>query len=408
MTIKQFFKNFPDFFKILFYPSVFDFYLSLSSFFLLHHHQLIYPAYSSQLTISMNENSEKRDFVRVVEDLEDQQRHDLSVHLYLAYLLHQVNPYFPHTRWASWPVRLPKVADPDLRGGYEDIAVDNLFRNLQDGIDWATKIDIKSDSVQSAPESPKSNEQVIDFQRSSGRLELTHKRLRKSNPKAAVVNEMYAALHRVIYKKANRLAKQGQRVNLKETGFTKKMALRLANRLGNVLSTLENQGRRRGFFPKTWQDVLIANLQMSGLGEVCDIDSHKLAYMKAKKLFMDYNHKYEYDADTYGEFEGSNKIPEFDVEHHLATIEKEGIVKYSAKRPPLERLEAMRQERATKDHVFWTLLRNKMTARQLSWKDWDVLSDFEVTEGEYQEERQKEFTNHASTLSPNSFKVDGA
>lgn len=352
----------------------------------------------------MNASSDKRDFVRVVEDLEDRQRHDLSVQLYLAFLLHQVNPYFPHERWASWPVPLASVADPQEQNSYEDVAVDNLFRDYQDGSSWGTK----SSGVASSLENSASSDQKIEFQRSSGKLELTHKRLRKSNPKATVVNEMYAALNRVIYTKAARLAKDGQKVTVKETEFTKKMALRLANKLDRTLSALKKQGRRKAFFSKTWQDVLIANIQLCGYGDVSDLESHKQAYLRAKELFMGNKYKYEYDPASYGDDGSSAEVPEFDIQHHLDTIDEEAKVKYPQKRPPLERLEVLNKESRMKDHIFWTLLRQKMTARQLSWRDSDIISDYEVPEGEFQQERQTIFTNKASALSPNLFKVNDA
>lgn len=352
----------------------------------------------------MKETSDKRDFVRVVEDLEDQQRHDLSVQLYLTFLLHQVNPYFPHERWASWPVPLASVADPQEQNCYEDVAVDNLFRDYQDGSSWGTQ----SSGIPSSLENNVSSDQKIEFQRSSGKLVLTHKRIRKSNPKATVVNEMYAALHRVIYTKAARLAKDGQKVTVKETEFAKKMALQLANKLDRTLSALQKQGRRKAFFSKTWQDVLIANIQLSGYGEVSNIESHKRAYLRAKGLFMGYKYKYEYDPESYVEEGHSAEVPEFDIQHHLDTIDAEAKVKYPAKRPPLERLEVLKKESRMKDHVFWTLLQQKMTARQLSWKHSDIVSDYEVPEGEFQEERQAMFTNKASALSPSLFKVNDA
>lgn len=348
------------------------------------------------------ETFEDRDFIRVVEELEEKQRHDLSVHLYLSFLLHQVNPYFPHGRWSSWPVPIERVVDPQEQSTYEDIVVDNLFRDFEDGTQWGQP------SANPKPEIfDEDNEELkFAFARSDGAISVSHKRVRKSNPKATVVNEMYAALQRVIFKKACKLAKQGQRVSVKDSQLTKAMALQLANKLDLVFTLMNNHGRRRAFFSRTWQDVLIASLRTNGYGEVCDLKSHKKAYLKARKLFLDTNYKYEYDPELYSDGKDKGRVPDFDVDHHMTTIEDEARVQYPKSRPPIKHLETLKTETAMKDHIFWTLYKLKMTARQLSWKESDILSDYVPPEDDYQEERESVFKNKQTALIQAQFEVD--
>lgn len=339
---------------------------------------------------------EERDFVRVVEDLEADQQHDLAVHLYLLFLLHRVNPYFPNERWSSWPLPLERAVDPREQSQYEDNMVDNLFRDFQDGVSWALNT-----SSREYPDLDEASEQArITFQRSDAGVSVRHKRICGSNPKATIVNEMHAAVQKAILHKAERLAKPGQKVVVDDTKLTRLMALQLANKLDKVFSTLETQNRRRGYYLKTWQDVLLASVRASGFGEVCDVDSHKKAYKRAERLFMHPHYNYEYDQEE------AESVPAFDVAHHLATIEKQSNVKYPKLRPPLEYLEALKKEAAMKDHVFWMLLRQASSARLLSWRESDILRDYEVGDCEFPEETAAVFTDRGTALRPSQFEVD--
>lgn len=350
----------------------------------------------------MNQTNENRDFVAVVEDLEESQRRDLAVHLYLTFLLHRVNPYFPTEKWASWPVPLERVVDPQAHGGYEDEAVADSFRESYDKPQWSHR----KPEVQPILLDDEKEELKFASERCQGAVSVSHKRVSKTNPKAVLANEMHAALQRAIYKKASRLAKPGQRVSVGETKIANQMALKLANRLDKVLYTLKSQGTRRAFHTKTWQDVLIANLQTDGYGEVIDLASNKRAYSGAKKLFKDPKYNYEYDSLHYGDGISGEAIPAFDLAHHMTTITEESRIQFPKSRPPLEVLETLEKEIEMKEHVFWTLYNQKKAARGLSWKESDILSDYEPPEGEFDDERRKVFQNKQTALGVAQFEVD--
>lgn len=56
----------------------------------------------------------------ILQNLEDDFRHDLSLHLYSAFLLHLENPSFPPKRWTAWPLPYDKVPDPKTSALYID------------------------------------------------------------------------------------------------------------------------------------------------------------------------------------------------------------------------------------------------------------------------------------------------
>lgn len=345
---------------------------------------------------------EERDHVRIVDELENIQRRDLAVHLYLSFLLRQVNPYFPSERWTSWPVPIEKAVDPREQSTYEDSIVDNLFRDCQDGTTWGLE-ELEHQEEESAEHVEK---RKFAFQRCEGPVSVSHKRARRSNPKASVVNEMHAVLQKVIFKKASRLAGNGQRVAVGDSQLSQEMALVLSNKLDRVIRSLARHGRRKTYYSKTWQDVLIASLATSGYGKLADLDSTKKAYEKAKGLFMDVDYKYEYDPDRYGQDVSSASVPKFDLEHHLTTIQDEAKVGYPKTRPPLEHLKALQQETETKDHIFWSLFKLKLSAQQLSYKESDILLDYEPGETELKDEQRNIFKNKSGALRQSDFEVN--
>lgn len=56
----------------------------------------------------------------ILQNLEDDFRHDLSLHLYSAFLLHLENTSFPPKRWTAWPLPYDKVPDPKTAALYVD------------------------------------------------------------------------------------------------------------------------------------------------------------------------------------------------------------------------------------------------------------------------------------------------
>lgn len=65
-------------------------------------------------------DEELDDFSNIILLLEEEFRHDLSVHLYSAVLLNQINPKFPNLGWTRWPLDASKVPDPRITAVYHD------------------------------------------------------------------------------------------------------------------------------------------------------------------------------------------------------------------------------------------------------------------------------------------------
>ncbi|ODV96824.1 hypothetical protein PACTADRAFT_48636 [Pachysolen tannophilus NRRL Y-2460] len=63
----------------------------------------------------------RKDGFQILQNLEDDFRHDLSLHLYSTFLLHLKNPFFPERRWSAWPLPYSEVPDPKNTSTYIDI-----------------------------------------------------------------------------------------------------------------------------------------------------------------------------------------------------------------------------------------------------------------------------------------------
>ena len=81
--------------------------------------------------------STKKEREVILNSLEDEYRHDLSIHLYSTFLFHQINPLFPRRNWASWPLPFERVPDPQSSKTFVDseICIDQF-----DDIDHETNV----------------------------------------------------------------------------------------------------------------------------------------------------------------------------------------------------------------------------------------------------------------------------
>lgn len=344
--------------------------------------------------------NEVRGFEREIEHLEDTHRHDLAIHLYLSFLLHQVNPLFPSEKWASWPQR--NVTDPTVYEDYEDGLLDqnNDFVQLannedfrhedkdkedkdyepNDGIDDMKDVDDDVDSDES--------DQKTEFLRPGPGIIRLHKlRRQKTHAKALLVNEMHALLQKRITRKLALLGclDASQLVDV-DSPVLRHMALQMANRMGKVLYRLRQQRHLtrissenglfldsrtyRKFYKQNWQDVVTADLKGTDRGSRVDLHRLRDLYARCRKLFKDVKYDYEYDPEEFGPGRSKDETPIFDVETHLEEIELDPA--YSiAPIDPMRLIEEGKKISAFKEHVFiklWDLAGN---GQQLSYRSDD-------------------------------------
>lgn len=81
--------------------------------------------------------STKKEREVILNSIEDEYRHDLSLHLYSTFLFHQINPLFPRRNWASWPLPFDRVPDP--RSSKTFVGSENCIEQFDD-IDHETNV----------------------------------------------------------------------------------------------------------------------------------------------------------------------------------------------------------------------------------------------------------------------------
>lgn len=343
--------------------------------------------------------SDVRAYEKEIEHLEDAHRHDLAVHLYLAFLLHQVNPLFPSEKWASWPQR--NVTDPTVYEDYEDGLLDqnNDFAHLAPNDDFQHQEKEKEDTenephevdefkdVDDGADSDESDQKTEFLRPGPGIIRLHKLRRQKTHAKALLVNEMHALLQLRIARKLASLGRldASQLIDV-DSPVLRQMALLMANRMGRVLYRLRQQRHftrispehglfldsrtYRKYFKQNWQDVVTADLKAGDRSSRVNLQRLRSLYGRCRKLFKDVQYDYEYDPEAYGPGRADADVPAFDVEEHLEEIELDPA--YSiAPIDPLRLIEEGKRISAFKEHLFIKLWDLAGTAQQLSYRSDD-------------------------------------
>lgn len=336
---------------------------------------------------------EKRDFDQIINSLEDNYRHDLSVHLYLTFLSHRVNPHFPGPSWASWPLKKDSLPDMTAYDRYEDqIDASSVINNTLD-----TSYEPKAnESI------PVSRETVDNMFSKKQRLSVTYKNYVLVEPNRLLLNELQALILRKIHQKAN--LKQSDRVDLttdENNILTRQMALKLANRLHELLKKTSEAtySESKG----TWQDVHLRDLMFRNHGERLDVQGHRKRYAKSKRLFQDVKFNYEYSLSDYpvtGDEEANSEI-EFEINHHLEALDTQVSKKRRTLASSAEILDKIKETEEWKDNAFNQLCAESESALCLSWKGSDRLRNFTTSEAFLSTERVDAVTT--STLSERDY-----
>lgn len=357
-----------------------------------------------------------------IETLESSTRNDLAAHLYLTFLLHQINPLFPTEKWASWPNRL--AADPTIREDYEDGLLDvvndftttNPNRDVDFGETTAVEkegdeqeedeerklkgkstfhsnssnsvIHSKANSNINSVYSVNSDEEIDNkirfFRSNTSRVRIKKIARQKTHPKTTLVNELHALLqHRITKKLASSGRPYGNHMIDAESPVLRNMALTMANKMGRVMARLKQQRllskvapddklllgtlEYRRYFKQNWQDVAIADLKCSDRAALVNLKRCRDFYARGKRLFVDYRYDYGYDPEKYDD---KSEIPEFDVEKHLRAIgEQSDYIKASVS--PMELIKEHQKLLEYRENLFIKLCDQVATAQLLSYKSDD-------------------------------------
>lgn len=321
--------------------------------------------------------AEKRDFNKILEYLEDEHRHDLAVHLYLAHLLHRVNPSFPQSKWASWPMASTKVPEvPDI---YEDTLED------QKSLIPAPHVSVE----------PLDEQLAMSFKRSLLGITVEKKRLRDL-PNAVLLNAINDIVEQKIKQK---LASKGLSPNPNfNRSLNRAISLKIADRASRTLWRLEKQNsyRNKKALLNTWQDVQIANMLGRSKQDRAPVASYRKSYEQARALFMERKEQYQYDDSLYGSDAESDSdsdpnfvmtAPEFDIEHHLDAIKQEGTLPFNTNTDPSAELDVRKREFEEKESIFTAFWNEAAASSQLSYAS-DNPNSYKIPEGPLAKERE--------------------
>ncbi|KAM9916614.1 hypothetical protein OXX59_004246 [Metschnikowia pulcherrima] len=339
---------------------------------------------------------ETLDYEDAIQDIETQQRRDLGVHLYSAFLSRQVNPHFPPDQWTAWPLPSDMALDPRMTADAEDFVVGDSVYD-QGNID----------NTQTGKQTDPDREQPpVTLQSSGQKAALQLKSRTISSPRATLINEIHFVLQRKIKAQLARKRSQKGIITLDDDSeMMRIMATRIANKLGNVLHRLSTQKPRKlqnkpgssKRYLKNWQDVALADLCNDKLGQRVNIEAHRRKYLKMRDLFVNASYDYRYDADMYADLEGGEQtpVPEFNVDENLDAIEQEGLTPDG-----LERAQEIMQRRQKdvkfKERLYLSLLYQAVRMKQLSWDPHDISEKPYTPQGEFLQERRERIFQHVS------------
>lgn len=321
---------------------------------------------------------EKKDFDQIINALEDNYRHDLAVHLYLAFLSHNVNPHFPQPKWASWPVEKSDLPDLNTSYRYEDQIDD---KTVEDTIELCGEV--ADESI------PVTQEAVDGFFPTRQRISVTYKNSDPVGPSALLLNELQALILRKVHRKASARLRDRVELTLDDNNvLTRQMTLKLAQRLHSLLEKMSQA--KHSDSRRTWQDVHLKALMFRDHGKGPDIKGHRKRYARSKRLFDDVKFNYEYSLAHYaaaGDEEADSEM-EFEVNHHLDALDTE---KRSKRRRTMtassDILAKAKEAQHSKENLFNKLCTEAESAQCFSWKSTDRLSKFSPSDTHLSEER---------------------
>ena len=265
--------------------------------------------------------STKKEREVILNSIEDEYRHDLSLHLYSTFLLHQINPLFPRRNWASWPLPFDKVPDPRSSKTFVDseICLDQF-----DDIDHETNVNREKEldmRERVSTDDEDESEDIGDDDELSMKDEIIHDSKHKrymrirsvatketlSNSKVDIMIELHALLEKKIHSKLKNVADQRNLTMSTDvsSAMTNEVCKKLANKVDHLVNNIINfqkQGKTRlsSSRPYTrllnWQDILLAGLDVDeSRKKILDNTNHANLYQKCERIFDNPKYTYEYD-----------------------------------------------------------------------------------------------------------------
>lgn len=287
--------------------------------------------------------STKKEREVILNSIEDEYRHDLSLHLYSTFLFHQINPLFPRRNWASWPLPFDRVPDPRSSKTF----VDSEYCIEQfDDIDHETNVNLEKELDMRERVSTDDEDELEDTgddDEVSMKDEVIHENKQKrymrirsvatketlSNSKVDIMIELHALLEKKIHSKLNDVADKRNLTMSADvsSAMTNEVCKKLANKVDHLVNNIVNfqkQGKTRLSssrpYPRllNWQDILLAGLDVDESHmKILDNTSHAHLYQKCERIFDNPKYAYEYDDkeeeeedEEGGEKNQTNDVPD--------------------------------------------------------------------------------------------------
>ncbi|CUM45488.1 uncharacterized protein AC631_05420 [Debaryomyces fabryi] len=280
--------------------------------------------------------STKKEREVILNSLEDEYRHDLSIHLYSTFLFHQINPLFPRRNWASWPLPFERVPDPQSSKTFVDseICIDQF-----DDIDHETNVnrEINLDiTKQELTDDEDESEDNGDYEEITTKDEVIpenkHQRYMRirsvatretlSNSKVDIMIELHALLEKKIHDKLKAVADKKHLTMSPDISskMTNEVCKKLANKVDHLVNNIikfQKQGQTRLSssrpYPRllNWQDILLAGLDVDeSHNKILKNTNHTKLYQKCERLFNKPKYTYEYDDEEDDNHEDEDNIPD--------------------------------------------------------------------------------------------------
>ncbi|CAK7899599.1 hypothetical protein CAAN3_04S06810 [[Candida] anglica] len=311
----------------------------------------------------------KRERAVILDAIEDEYRHDLALHLYSTFLLHQINPFFPRRNWASWPVPFEQVPDPGTEKKYV------LPENIQKGATIMPSFGVlgggsikRQLSIEPEEDDTLFNEQYVPITSIIISETLT-------DPLEDLRIELKALLERKIQDKLRARGKTSA-TEIQEhllDSMVNKMMTKITGTLDTTLgSRLEASRAPNSTRLLNWQDIIAARIY-SEEEQNCRIDTNHLkqVYTKCEKLFRHHNYKYEYEDNE--DLSDEECIqPEFEVNSYLDHVESISVnqINYSNfKERVLNNKEEESRLAASRRGVIMNKLNVYDRLHDVSWED---------------------------------------
>lgn len=375
-----------------------------------------------------------------LQDLENQFRQDLAVHLYSTVLLRRIDPIFPNSRWSSWPLPYNQVPIPKSTKKYSDISFDKdsyetdidvdkfNWRNLdfefkirqyelgnkplpkyllkykqqlnneqgeaeekeETGLVSSRRInfdDLESDNDLDSIEVESESEmemEIIDgneiyTSNSKQKIENFDEVESITNSKLELLNEIYAIIEKKIAQKVSNSNGLTMACDC-QTDITKKISKKIARKIDRTINNLADMPIPQLILPldrKNWQNVFLASIDSTPTQSIIDTSRMKNLYHKLEDMFENIKYKYELEESDPNFIISSTG---FDVAKYLTTLAQTNSKYTSICNSYFARQRQKRIRSQGLKNVIFDRLNTIESYKQLDWNNRNVKSIIHNTE----------------------------